>query len=329
MSMDNWLANMEKREQESQSESYTQQQILSNPNIQTPSSIGLTQKQGFSTDFRENYSDEELKIWLSTAENIGVDFKNLLRVRRRVIVSDEGLEFNLFFSPKREARPNQLEEKAEESCCNMGKEISRWEKKKDNMLDGRRYGDYLICSNLYPISTGHVVLIQKNHNKRAVNSDDLKEVSRFGTGRGYGVWHNMEKAASTMPHDHFQAIPINFPIERLKFESYDSDLAFVKDYPGDNKVFIGERRFSEAESQIRGLDRVKIPYTIIINPDFIYIVPIRVPQYKGGLGGFETALNFVAKSWEEYVNTTGNELQERLKDVLFEPGVPAMVGRLY
>lgn len=280
-----------------------------------------------SADFRETYSDEEIKLWLGAAENIGVDFKNLLRFRRKTLLSDSGLEFNLFFSPKREGRPNQLENEARDFCCNMGKEIQRWEKKRDNMLDERMYGDYLVCPNLYPITRGHVVLIQKDHNKRLVTSKDLTNVSLFGAERGYGVWHNMEKAASTIPHDHFQAVPINFPIDKLSLESFDSNMAFIESYPGDIQVFMGERRFENAESRIRRLDKSGIPYTILLSLDRVYVVPIRIPQYKGGIGGFETALNFVATDFKEYSEITGNHLQNKLKEVLFEPGVPAIVSR--
>jgi len=326
MSMDAWLANMKKREDSEDRD--CSQPIQTNSRNNEKTGLKLLQEYDIFGDFRKNYSDEEMKLWFGVAENIGVDFKNLLRVRKKTLISDIGLEFNLFFSPKRESRPNQLKEKAEESCCNMGKEISRWERKRDNMLDERAYGDYLICPNLYPICTGHVVLIQKDHNKTLINSNDLSEMLRFGVERGYGIWHNMEKAASTMPHDHFQAVPINFPIEKLKLESYNSDLAFIKDYPGDNKVFVGERKFSNTEAQLRRLDKVEIPYTVAIGSDSVYVIPIRIPQYKGGIGGFETALNFVAKSSDEYNNTTGNDLQNRLKEVLFEPGVPDMVCRL-
>lgn len=326
--MDLWLSNMERREYEDEHKDSPQSPQTNKRNNEENYPKEISHGHDIFGNFRKNYSDEEMKLWLSAADNIGVDFKNLLRVRRRVLVSDKGLEFNLFFSPKRESRPNQLEEKAKDSCCNMGKEISRWKRKRDNMLDEREYGDYLVCPNLYPICTGHVVLIQEDHNKKFVGADDLDDILRLGITRGYGVWHNMEKAASTMPHDHFQAVPINFPIEKLILESYDSDVASIKNYPGDNKVFVGERKISNTEAQLRRLDRVGIPYTLVISSNSIYVIPIRIPQYKGGIGGFETALNFVTKSWYKYNNLTGNDLQNRLKEVLFEPGVPAMVCRL-
>lgn len=265
---------------------------------------------------RKNYSKEEFELWKKVARNIGVDIEYLSQIQRKKIAFN-GVNFNIIYSPKRQDRPDQRNPISTKiPLCNMCKELTRWNKLGDNMLDSRSYNGYLACPNLFPIDIGHVVLIQDDHDKTVVTNKDLEAMLSFSKERGYLVWHNMQGAASTIPHDHFQAIPFNSPVEDMQLESYDSKKAHIKDYPGLNFVYT-ENNTKDANSTIHELYHNNIPFTINCIGENIFLFPFRVPQGKGGIGGFETSLNFVAKTQEEFTEVTGNQLEQRLRDTLY------------
>jgi ATP adenylyltransferase/5',5'''-P-1,P-4-tetraphosphate phosphorylase II len=265
----------------------------------------------------KNFQDEYF-LWEKAAKNIGVDLSNISDNSTRDIEYMNEIKFSLVYSPRRSERPDQtrikdLSNLEENNTCNMCNELSRYLIKKDNALDDRRYQDYRLFPNLFPILPGHIVLIQPDHNKRNVTKEDLESMINLSNDRGYHIWHNMIGAGSTIPHDHFQGVPYNMPLEDLKIVHSNNDYT-CKSHPGKSRVF-DESKLNEAIKYMKRLDENNVPYTINIT-DKIFIFPIRFPQGKGGIGGFETALGSVSRDKDEYTSITGDKLYERLRRVL-------------
>jgi len=271
------------------------------------------------------YNQIEMDLWESAARNIGVNLEPYSKVERKKLVGS-GLEFELILAPERKKRlvqdtkvENNWQGKTPDSLC---MELRRWEEKGDNMLDSREYSDYLVCPNKFPIEKGHVVIINKDCQKKQVNHVDLEEMLRLSNERGYCLWRNMEGAAQTVPHEHFQGLYGSFPTDKLEIISLVSGQNLLKNYPWANFVFKGEGGTIDAEEKmiewkVMESKDIKIPYTIVCSNNRICVFPIRIPQGRGGIGGLETGLEFVAYTKEEYENTNAEDLIGRLGGALY------------
>jgi len=261
----------------------------------------------------QNKIYNEMGLWLDAFKAIGGDVESLLRVEKKYLKSGSGLEFILYYNLGRESRPADNPGGDNPTNCSpsfingMEKERRRIEfGDKKNLLDTRQYNSYWVVPNLYPIDKGHVVLVQGNTHKNKTRRSDLDGVLDFGLERGYGSWHNTYRAASTFhEEDHFQAMPGQFPIDFIELKQAGEDRYRIKGYPGEHAVFTGYNCTLNAEKMIKNLDAKNIPHIIICSRGFdekerVYVFPVKVPQYKGGKGGFEAGGNRVTKNKREY-----------------------------
>lgn len=260
----------------------------------------------------QNRIYSENSIWLDSFNAIGGDIGQLLKVEKKPLKSSSGREFVLYYNPGRESRPNSQGENnptdySTSFINGMEKERRRIEfGDQKNLLDTKKYNGYWVIPNLYPICIGHVVLIQGNSHKNKTTRSDLEGMLDFSLERDYGVWHNTYKAASTFhEEDHFQAIPGNFPIDFLELEQIEEERYKIKKYIREHAVFTGYNCTQVSEKMIKNLDAKNIPHIILCSKGFdererVYVFPVKVPQYKGGKGGFEAGGNIVTKNKREY-----------------------------
>ena len=180
---------------------------------------------------------------------------------------------------------------------------------------------------MFPIDLGHIVLVQDNAHKDRLRMRDLEGALNLCFERKYAIWHNMEKAASTFhEEDHFQGMPGQFPIDLLELEQVDEERYIVQNYPGEHAVFTGYNCTLNAEKMIRKLDGKDIPHIILCSKGYdekerIYVFPVRVPQGKGGCGGFEAGMNAVEKNKLIYNGlNNANSIESKLASVFYEIG---------
>jgi len=183
------------------------------------------------------------------------------------------------------------------------------------LFNGEQFSDYFVCPNLFPIYEGHVVIINENPDKIKLHPWDLEGMMRLHKEHGYTVWHNKKGSALTIPHEHFQGILLNMPIDKLELRVSNSKFSVMDKYPGANMVFTGNYAQKNAAEAISRLEDKEIYHSIVCT-DKIFVVPVKKYQGKGGCGGFEIALGGVELTRNETLSP--EFFSSKLKNALFK-----------
>jgi len=91
------------------------------------------------------------------------------------------------------------------------------------------------------------------------------------------------------------------------------DIYELEGYPAAHIVFGGENAPEMASMFVRKLKR----YTVAITKEGIHIFPIKVPQFSGGIGGFESSGVFVLNSKAEYDSITADMIEKRIAGAMY------------
>ena len=261
--------------------------------------------------------------WFEVAKRIGA-LSNIGNLETKTL--NGKIPFQVIFNKFRKTKPNQvlaegiaktslISPEEQKKKCNLCKEIKRFEEYGDNMLTDK-YSPYLICPNLYPIELGHTVIIRKDHgDPNKLEKDDLEIALQIVKETDYRLWHNMVEAALSQLHPHFQGVFHFYPIEYAKKKplSRCDDIYELEGYPAAHIVFGGENAPEMASMFVRKLKR----YTVAITKEGIHIFPIKVPQFSGGIGGFESSGVFVLNSKAEYDSITADMIEKRIAGAMY------------
>jgi hypothetical protein len=231
----------------------------------------------------------------------------------------------------------------------------------NNIIFGSEYWPYYIAANPVPIVYGALTLIRaplptgEKEKPKTVNNEideeSLETLLSFSNEIGISVFHNMDGVGASKLEAHWQGVTDSFQIEFAKREEINrySGIYSMLDYPGENFVFTGKLKIKKSLELSRYLDSIsiedrkgRVPYTIILANNNIYIIPIRNENAgidfnlndKSRIGGYECGnCRYIALNKDDFKRIKDKEkvklpngeetelhVKEILKKSLFEKG---------